>query len=471
MRFEMKRETLEIKKLTKYINNSPAINNLSFILYEKEILGLSGKNSSGIPELINILTGKTKPDDGYIYLNSKKVLLNSNFDIQSSGITVISNDSMLFPNFSVEDNITVNWMTMKNKFIVHKKIFQAISRDILDKYNVLIDPKSKVKDLNLYEQTLLQILISYLHGAKVIILYDLIRSFTKPQWLNTLQLMNQLRHEGLSFIVISYDYRLLKICDRIMILRNGSIGGIFYKGEYNFGKMYKVLTQRSFKTPILSHQRYSDKIILSANSIYLSNDNSEINFKLHSGEIIGFITRENEPFYKIIQLLNGELDYIGNMNLSGKHIRITDRTSAFNCGICCAHKFSSKEYSFPNLSVAENILLLKYHDFSCAGILNMNMCRFAQKEYEKWFNKGSDVFNSDLSQITPQLQFYLFLNKWFVTKPRIILLDNIFSGADTDMQNTIYEFIDKAKSLGIGMIFYSTVLSDYHEICDTIYTI
>ncbi len=39
------------------------------------------------------------------------------------------------------------------------------------------------------------------------------------------------------------------------------------------------------------------------------------------------------------------------------------------------------------------------------------------------------------------------------------------------MQNTIYEFISEAKSLGIGMIFYSTVLSDYHEICDTIYTV
>ena len=220
----MKKEKLEIKKLTKYINNSPAINNLSFILYENEILGLSGKSNSGIPELIDILTGKSKPDNGYIYLNDEKVLLNSNFDIQSSGITVISNDSMLFPNFSVEDNIAVNWMTMKNKFIVRKKIFRAISRDILDKYNILIDPKSKVKDLNQYEQSLLQILISYLHGAKVIILYDLIRSFTKPQWLNTLQLVNQLRCEGLSFIVISYDYKLLKICDRIMILRNGCNG-------------------------------------------------------------------------------------------------------------------------------------------------------------------------------------------------------------------------------------------------------
>lgn len=467
----MKKEVLEIKKISKISNNQLALNKLSFSLYEGEILGITGKNNSGIPELMDILMGNDSLDEGNIFLLGSSLSLNSNFDIQKRGLTVISPDTTLLTNFSVEENIGLSWVTMKKKFLIKKRLIHIMTSELFKRYNIFIDSTTKVKDLNTYEQSVLKIVIACLHGARVIILYDMIRSLTKQQWSNMLELVKRLRTEGFSFIIVSYDFKLLKITDRIIVLRSGTIGGIFYSGEYNFDNIYKVLTQKPFTAPKLQNSYVRKNTILEASDIRFPDTPGSIDFSINSGEIIGFTTRENEPFYKIIQLFNGETEYRGKILLSGEPIVIKSRTYAFKKGICCIKKYGSPEFAFPNLSVPENILMLKYRDFSFCNVLNTNMCRFAVKEYEKAFDKNGCIWNSSLTDIEPQLQFELFLNKWLTVKPKIILLDNIFSGADADMQNSIFEFLEKVKSSGIGMIFYSTVYSDIKEICDTIYTV
>jgi ribose transport system ATP-binding protein len=467
----LKKEVLEIRRLSKKVGNHYTLNNLSFSLYEGELLGITGKNNSGIIDLLSVLSGESTPDSGSIVLNHQPLNLGLNFSVQSQGIAVISQNTTLLESFTVEENIGLSWVAMKNRHLIRKKMIHAITRDLLVKYGIPIDPTTKVQNLNSYQKTALQVLIACLHGAKVIVMHDIIRSLTKASWLRILELINTLKAENVSFITISYDYKMLKSSDRIIVLRSGSIGGIFYHSEYNLDDIYKVMTQKSFLAPKLSPLPQHAPLVLEAKKIRIDGHDFDIDFSIRAGEVIGFVTKESEPFYEIIQMFNSEVGYTGQLFLLGQELIIKDRATTFEKGICCAKRYGSSEFVFPNLSVSENILMMKYRDFSSYNILNINMCRFAMKEYEKVFDRSNNSWNVPIDEIEPQIQFDLFLNKWFAMKPKIIMLDNLFAGADIDMQNSIYEFINKAKGLGIGMIFYSTVQADLSELCDTVYQV
>lgn len=467
----MKTEVLEVQKLTKRYGNHIALDALSFQLYHGELLGITGTNSSGIEDLLEILTGCILPDNGRILLYGQPLLYNSIYDIQSRGIFVISPDTSLLQNLTVEENIGLSWITRSRKILIRKSVMRFQAMELLHKYHADLDLTAPAESLSAYEKSLLEILIARLRNARIIILHDIIRNLSKQEWLNLLTIIDTLRKEGISFIVTCYDYRMLKITDRILVFRNGHTAGIFYKNEFDFYKIYKTMTQKSLTVASLPALDPQAPELFRGVDIIFQGLCEPLNFSMKCGEIIGFVSADHEVRYEPIQLFNGEIPYAGQIFLSGKPITITDRASSMENGICCIRKFGSAEFFFPNLSVSENILLAKYREFSSFGILNTKMCRFAIQEYENLFDKNGDDWCKLPEEILPQLRFKLFLNKWFTLKPKLILMDNLFAEADINMQDSIYEFVSRARRQGIGMICYSTVYTDIREICDRIYQI
>ena len=62
----MEKEALHVEYLTKYYEALCALDNVSFSLYQGEILGLTGLNGSGKTTLAKILSGNLQPDSGTI---------------------------------------------------------------------------------------------------------------------------------------------------------------------------------------------------------------------------------------------------------------------------------------------------------------------------------------------------------------------------------------------------------------------
>lgn len=467
----MKREIMSIHKLSKKNGQYYALNGLSFSLYEGEFLGITGTNCSGISELMDILAGRKAPCAGAVSLDGKPLRLNGEGSLREQGLAVISDKQTLLHNLSVEENVGLSRMIMKKSLLVRKRLFHQITMELFRHYGLTIDPTEKVADLPVYEQTLLEILIACLNGARVIVLYEIIRVFTKYQWRYILAFIDRLRREGYAFILTAYDCRLLKIADRIVILRDGAVGGITYQGEYSFESIRKIVTQTAIGPPALSRLERNTPVVLDARDIRFPGESVRLDFTVHAGEIIGFSTGRQESFYPVTQLFNSEIEYQGELLLDGKPLRLSSRAAAFRKGICCARRYGSVEFCFPNFSAMENLLILKYRDFSRCNVLNRKMCSFAMVEYRDWFPRMEGGWEKPFRTLEPQTQFYLSLNKWLALKPRLLVLDNLFFQADLDMHSSIYEFITQARKAGTAMIFHSTVYSDILELCDVIYEV
>ena len=61
---------VEVKNLTKYFKNEPALNNISFNLKYKETLGILGPNGSGKSTTIGIILGLIKASSGDVVIDN-----------------------------------------------------------------------------------------------------------------------------------------------------------------------------------------------------------------------------------------------------------------------------------------------------------------------------------------------------------------------------------------------------------------
>ena len=68
---------LEMKDIRKSFDNIPALDNVNFELYKREIHGLLGGNGAGKTTLMNILYGLYKQDAGEVFLRGQKINVNS----------------------------------------------------------------------------------------------------------------------------------------------------------------------------------------------------------------------------------------------------------------------------------------------------------------------------------------------------------------------------------------------------------
>ena len=96
-------KVIEVKNLTKEYKEQKAVDNLSFDVYEGEILGLLGPNGSGKSTTINSILALLKYQNGSIKIFGKDMKPDS-YDIKSK-IGVIFQEVAVFNELNVYDNI------------------------------------------------------------------------------------------------------------------------------------------------------------------------------------------------------------------------------------------------------------------------------------------------------------------------------------------------------------------------------
>ena len=96
---------LEAININKTYPGVIALDNVNFNVYKAKVNVLVGENGAGKSTLMKILSGVEKQTSGDLFLNNKKLEINSTKDAEENSIGIIHQELNFFPNLSVHENI------------------------------------------------------------------------------------------------------------------------------------------------------------------------------------------------------------------------------------------------------------------------------------------------------------------------------------------------------------------------------
>lgn len=227
------RPVLEMTGVVKEFPGVRALSGVDFRLFPGEIHALMGENGAGKSTLIKVLTGVYSLDDGTITLDGKSVRIGSPLQAQQAGISTVYQEVNLCPNLSVAENIFIGREPTRAGRIQWKRMREEAAQ-LVDRLGLDIDVSAPLSSYPLAVQQLVAIVRSVGPGngdtegagTKVLVLDEPTSSLDRDEVLELFRLMRQLRDEGVAILFVSHFLdQIYEICDRMTILRNGTLVG------------------------------------------------------------------------------------------------------------------------------------------------------------------------------------------------------------------------------------------------------
>jgi len=244
-----KEKILEVKNLNRKDNY---IHDVSFDLYKGEILGFSGLVGAGRTETMTTIYGAFPKKSGTVILNGKELDAKTPFDALQAGIGFVTEnrrETGFFKNFSIARNIVLSNQLQKASLggvwgLISDKNEKSIAQEQIESLQIkCVGPEQNITELSGGNQQKC-ILAKWLASDVSLMIFD---EPTKGIDISTkaeiYKLMRRLANQGIGVIVISSEMpELLAVCDRIAVMKEGQITGIFSSQEANEEKLIKAAT-------------------------------------------------------------------------------------------------------------------------------------------------------------------------------------------------------------------------------------
>ena len=215
---EFMKSIIEVNHLTKEYKNIKAVDDLSFDVYEGEILGLLGPNGSGKSTTINCILSLLKYNKGTIKILGQKMNPNA-YDIKRQ-IGVVFQEVAVFEELTVYENIDY----FCGLYISEKEIRKQYVEDAIELVGLTDFKKLHPRQLSGGLLRRLNIACGIAHKPKIIFLDEPTVAVDPQSRNNILDGIKKLRQDGATIIYTTHYMEEVEIlCDRIIILDKGKV--------------------------------------------------------------------------------------------------------------------------------------------------------------------------------------------------------------------------------------------------------
>lgn len=222
------KKVLELKNLT-----SSKFEDISFELYEGEILGLAGLVGAGRSEILRAIYGVDKYDSGEIFLYGKKEKVTHPSQAKKRGIALVPEDRKtqgLILMHPVLENLTLTILEKINKFgFVIKRQQGSIAKDYKKKLMIktasLSNPVMSLSGGNQQKVVLARSLVT---EPKILLLDEPTRGVDIGAREEIHRIMDEAVKNKMAVLLVSSDLmELIAVSDRLVVLKEGKIKGKF----------------------------------------------------------------------------------------------------------------------------------------------------------------------------------------------------------------------------------------------------
>ncbi|NBC99215.1 ATP-binding cassette domain-containing protein [Atlantibacter hermannii] len=464
---------LQMNNITKRFPGVVALSNVGFTLRRGEVHALLGENGAGKSTLMKILSGVYQPDEGEIIFEGKSVKFASPLEAQLLGITIIHQEFNLFPDLTVEENIFIGREFCKhNRWQLDTKTQRQKVQHILDTLNLKIKPETRVADLTVAQQQMVEIAKAISVNAKILIMDEPTAALTESEIDSLFNVTRLLKEQGTGIVYISHRLEeLALIADRATVMRDGQYIGTVEYETVQISDLIAMMVGRKLGDIYPRRPPFTGRdTVLEVNNLNRKDVLRDINFSLYRGEILGLSGLMGAGRTELARALFGadKIDR-GEVKLNGKPVVITDVHQAIEQGIGYLTEDRKKEGLALGLSVELNIMLGNYPEYSGAlGIVKEKQCQETSEQLVKALRIKTPHLQQPALHLSGGNQQKIIIARWVCKDTDILIFDEPTRGIDVGAKLEIYELMNRLVAKGKSIIMISSELPEILGMCDRI---
>ena len=225
---------LEVESLTKSFGGLKAVNNVSFRIEQKEVLGLIGPNGAGKTTLLRLLTGILKPDSGSVRFHGKQLVGLKIWDVVNLGVAGTFQNMRPFRRLPIIANVMVSCLSPRSmKRGEWVKVVEAKAMDALEFAGISDMALEKASTLSQGDLKRLEVARAVATDPELLLLDEPFGGLSPAETdlmaksirrLHKGGRFGRLHSEGPAMIIVEHKLQqLMKIVDRIIVLNFGTL--------------------------------------------------------------------------------------------------------------------------------------------------------------------------------------------------------------------------------------------------------
>lgn len=463
---------IEMKDIYKSFGKNDVLKGVDFTLNDGEIHALVGENGAGKSTLMNILSGVLSKDKGEILIDGKEVDISDTNVAKKYGISFIHQELSDWPELTVMDNIFMN-NEIKNGIFLDKAKMRKKCIELLERFDLDINPKTKVSELSVGQRQMMEIAKANLNKVNVLILDEPTSALTNNEIDKLFKLIKRLRDKNVSMIYISHRMEeIFSLTNKITVMRDGKSVSVMDTNKTDEREVVSYMVGRDIGDfyPEMDAE-------ISDVKIELKNFNREgffkdINIKAKKGEVLGISGLMGAGRTEIMRSVFGlDPKDSGEVFIDGKKIEIKNPADAIKNKIGFVTENRQEEGLILDESIRENISLLNFDKFSKNSFIDKAKEKNLSDNLVDSFKVKTQSSESKISDLSGGNQQKVVFAKWYAIGPEILILDEPTKGVDVGAKREIYDLIKDLTNNGVSIILISSDLPEIISLSNRIYVI
>ena len=475
---------LEMNNITKEFPGVKALSNVNLVVREGEIHAICGENGAGKSTLMKVLSG-VWPHGSYtgeMIYQGAEIQFRSIRDSEHAGIVIIHQELALIPELSIAENIFLGNEPGRGGVIDWVRA-RADARELLQRVGLTEDPDTRIKDIGVGKQQLVEIAKAMSKSVKLLILDEPTAALNETDSQHLLGLMRNLRDQGVTCIMISHKLNEIEqISDSITIIRDGkSIETLDVSTGIDEDRIIKGMVGRSLESRFPDHAPNVGEVFFEVRDWTVRHPNvadrlvcKNSSFQVRRGEIVGFAGLMGAGRTELARSLFGRSygSYVsGTIVKDGREVQLRSIPEAIDAGLA----YVTEDRKTLGLNLLDDIktttVAAALQKITRGLVVDDREEYRVAEDYRKQLRTKTPSVNEGVIRLSGGNQQKVVLSKWLFTDPDLLILDEPTRGIDVGAKYEIYGIIQRLADQGKGVIVISSELPELLGISDRIYTI
>ncbi|GAB3449865.1 sugar ABC transporter ATP-binding protein [Actinophytocola sediminis] len=445
-----------------------------------EVHALLGENGAGKSTLMKVLSGDVTDHTGEILVSGVARRFGAPVEAQRAGIAMIHQELDLVPGLSVAENIFLGREPRTRLRTVDRRAMNTITRGLLERCGVRLDPRRPVGELRTGEQQLVAIAKALSLDATVLIMDEPTSALSPVEVEQMFTVITELRRAGAGIVYISHRMdEIGRIADRATVLRNGAVVEEFAARELTAAKAAEAMVGRPVQTLFRTRAVEPGAEILAVRDLAITprrerpgrREPDGISLTVRRGEIVGVGGLLGSGRTELLETLFGAGSrgtLHGEIRLRGTPIRPRGPRRALAMGMAFVPEDRRVAGLAIDHSVLANTVLSIVDKIATAGFVPRARETGAVRRIVGDLRVKLGSINDPVGTLSGGNQQKVVFGRMLLTDPVLLLLDEPTRGVDVGAKAEIYALLGQAAEQGIGVLLASSEPAELVGVCDRV---